>query len=224
MTQHVAYYRVSTARQGLSGLGLEAQQAGVLAFLGEASPLAEFIEVESGRKSDQDRPQLAAALAACRKQKATLIVAKLDRLARDVQLILALVDSGVRVQLVDFPEIPTGATGRFLLTMLAAVAEFERRLISERTKAALSAAKARGCVLGRAGPYNLRRNVEQRQEVASQFAARLRPVLAGFDADGLSQREQTLRLNDLGIEAPRGGRWSRTQLARIRVRLRSDML
>lgn len=155
----VAYYRVSTAKQGRSGLGLDAQRGAVERFMG-GKPTMEFVEVESGKKSDAERPQLAAALTACKKARATLVVAKLDRLARDTRLLLTLVDSGVRVRFVDFPDIPEGAAGRFMLTMLAAVAEFERRLISERTATALAVAKQRGAVLGSAGPSNLRRNVE----------------------------------------------------------------
>lgn len=139
---HIAYYRVSTDRQGQSGLGLEAQQASVAQFLGHA-PSLEFVEVESGRNAD--RPQLALALAEAKRSGATLIVAKLDRLARDVKMILAIVDSGVVVRFIDLPDIDTGtATGRLILTVMASLAEFEARRISERTKDALAAKKARG--------------------------------------------------------------------------------
>lgn len=217
---YISYLRVSTARQGQSGLGLDAQRESVARFLqDDARALAaEFVEIESGGKSEKDRPQLAAALAACRKQKAMLIVAKLNRLARDTKLILALVDSGIKVRFVDFPDTPDGAAGRFMLTMLAAVAEFERRRRSEQTKGSLAAAKARGVKLGEAGPANLRRNVEERQAKAQAFAAKLQPVLNGFKAAGLTQQDQVIQLNALGIAAPRGGLWTRMQLWRVALR------
>ena len=138
----ISYYRVSTDRQGASGLGLEAQQAAVEAFLG-CKPVAEYVEVESGRNAD--RPQLALALAQAKREKVTLIVAKLDRLARDVKMILAIVDSGVSVRFIDLPDVDTTtATGRLILTVMASLAEFEARRISERTRDALAAKKARG--------------------------------------------------------------------------------
>ena len=140
----VAYYRVSTDRQGRSGLGLGAQREAVRSLI-EASggwpPVAEFTETESGRRAD--RPQLAAALAACRVHRAVLVIAKLDRLARNQAFLMALIDSGVGVLFCDLPEIPAGAVGRFMLQQMAAVAELEAGLISERAKAALAAKVAR---------------------------------------------------------------------------------
>lgn len=217
-TKFVAYYRVSTAKQGASGLGLEAQREAVKHFLngGDWELGAEFVEVESGRKSAKDRPELAAALTACKRQKATLIVAKLDRLARDVKLILSLIDSGVQVRFVDFPEIPDGAAGRFMLTMLAAAAEFERRLISERTKAGLAVARARGVKLGNAA--NLRPNFIERQNAANAHAAKLRPMLDSMKARGLSQRAMVAELNSIGVPAPKGGQWGLSQVQRIIAR------
>src|SRR5262249_19254047 len=141
-TAFIAYYRVSTDRQGRSGLGLEAQQAAVRAYLGQAAPIAEFTEVETGKRND--RPELKEALALCRKRKAKLVIAKLDRLSRNLAFIAALMDSGVEFVAVDNPH----AT-RLTLHILAAVAEHERLMIAERTKAALQAAKARGVRLGR---------------------------------------------------------------------------
>jgi DNA invertase Pin-like site-specific DNA recombinase len=146
--QFVAYYRVSTDRQGRSGLGLEAQQAAVRSYLGTATPIAEFTEIETGRRND--RPELDRALALCRKRKARLIIAKLDRLSRNLAFIAALMDSGVEFVAVDNPH----AT-RLTLHILAAVAEHERTMIGERTKAALQAAKARGIRLGRNGADRL---------------------------------------------------------------------
>src|SRR5437763_1334162 len=140
-TKYIAYFRVSTARQGRSGLGLEAQRQAVFTHLGGEKPISEFTEVESGRRTD--RPQLAAALAACRVHKATLVIAKLDRLARNVAFVSNLMDAGVEFEAVDFPQ-----ANRLTIHILAAVAEHEARMISERTRAALAAAKARGRLLG----------------------------------------------------------------------------
>ena len=143
----IAYYRVSTARQGQSGLGLEAQRETVRTFLngGDWRLAAEFTEVESGRKSD--RPELDKALAACRVRGATLVVAKVDRLTRSLSFLMRLLDAGVEVRFCDLPQIE-GPTGRFMLQQLAAVAELEAGMIGDRTRKALSAAKARGVKLG----------------------------------------------------------------------------
>ena len=139
----VSYLRVSTDRQGRSGLGLEAQRQAVTDYLngGNWALVSEFVEVESGKRSD--RPQLAAALAACRKHKAKLVIAKLDRLSRNVAFIASLMDGNVDFVCCDFP-----TANRLTLHILAAVAEHEREAISVRTKAALAAVKARGTKLG----------------------------------------------------------------------------
>src|SRR3954453_15779645 len=139
----VAYYRVSTAKQGASGLGLEAQREAVTDYLngGNWQLAAECVEVESGRRND--RPELAKALAACRRIGATLIIAKLDPLARNVAFVSNLMEAGVEFVAVDFP-----TANRLTIHILAAVAEHEREMISARTKAALAAAKARGTKLG----------------------------------------------------------------------------
>lgn len=139
----VAYYRVSTAQQGSSGLGLEAQRAAVTRHmaLSGGELVGEFQEIESGKRND--RPEIAAALAACRVQRATLIIAKLDRLARNVAFISNLMESGAEFIAADMP-----MANRLTVHVLAAVAEHEREMISQRTKAALAAAKARGVKLG----------------------------------------------------------------------------
>src|SRR6476620_7219757 len=143
----VCYYRVSTGRQGKSGLGLEAQRAAVATYLngGDWSIVAEFTEVEAGKRSD--RPALEQALAAARLHRAALVVSKVDRLTRSVAFLSKLLEAGVDVRFADLPAIE-GATGKFLLQQMAAVAELEAGMISARTKAALAAAKRRGVKLG----------------------------------------------------------------------------
>lgn len=138
----VSYCRVSTVRQGKSGLGLESQRAAILSHIGSAKIAGEFVEVESG-KGGVDRPQLTAALAACKLRGATLVIAKLDRLSRNVAFIAALMDSGVDFVACDFP-----SANRLTLHIMAAVAENERAMISVRTIAALAIAKKRGVILG----------------------------------------------------------------------------
>lgn len=178
----IAYYRVSTDRQGRSGLGLEAQQERVAQLAAErgAQVVAEFVEVESGRKSD--RPQLAAALAEARKRKAVVAVAKLDRLARDAELILRLsreaqVNGMGGFLFCDLPDIDaTTAAGRLILGVMGSVAEFESRRISERTKGALAAAKARGMKLGGVRPNTIKENAAAKAK-AQEEAEKLRGVL-----------------------------------------------
>src|SRR4051812_18144377 len=148
----IAYYRVSTQKQGASGLGLEGQEAAVAAYAASfgGELLRAYVEVESGKRSD--RPELARALADCRRSKATLVIAKLDRLTRNTRFLLALVESRADIVFCDLPQLPPGPEGRFILTMFAAVAELEAGMISRRTKAALAAYKARGGLLGAARP------------------------------------------------------------------------
>lgn len=142
MASFVAYYRVSTARQGYSGLGLDAQRLAVGRFTaGRGELVAEFTEIESGRKAD--RPQLVAAIELTRKHKAILVIAKLDRLARNVAFVSNLMESRIEFIAADMPEAQ-----RVTVHMMAAIAEHERGVISKRTKEALEAAKARGVRLG----------------------------------------------------------------------------
>jgi DNA invertase Pin-like site-specific DNA recombinase len=168
-TGFIAYYRVSTDRQGRSGLGLEAQRAAVGRYLAGIGGIlmAEHTEVETGRRND--RPELAKALAACRKHKARLVIAKLDRLSRNVAFIATMMDAGVEFVACDNPH----AT-RLTLHILAAVAEHEREMISARTKAALQAAKARGVRLGR----NAERLASANRATALDRARQIEPVLA----------------------------------------------
>lgn len=215
--KYIAYYRVSTQKQGQSGLGLEAQQAAVTNYLngGQWELVNEFIEVETGKGADalDRRPQLKAAIEACRKQKATLVIAVLDRLGRNVHFISGLMESGI-----DFISVESPNDSPFMLHVKAAVAEEEGRKISARTKAALQAAKARGVVLGAAGAANLKPNIEQRQQAADEFAGNLKGVIEGMKARGLTQRAMCEELNAVGIPTARGGRWSQIQLQRIIAR------
>ena len=212
--QFVTYLRVSTARQGVSGLGLEAQRQSVMNYLsgGSRAVLAEFVEVETGKGANalEKRPELRKALELCKKSGATLVIAKLDRLARNVHFISGLMESKVQFVACDLPE-----ANQLTLHVMAAFAEHEARRISERTRDALAAAKARGVVLGATGPANLKRHTQQRQDTAKAFNDRLKPVLDGLQSQGLSRRALVARLNDLGIKAPRGGAWSLGQVQRI---------
>lgn len=214
--QYIAYLRVSTQRQGASGLGLEAQRSAVLAHLAgsDKTVIEEFLEVETGKGSNalEKRPQLRLALERCRKTGATLLIAKLDRLARNVHFVSGLIETGVDFVAADMPH-----ANKVMIQMHAVMSEWERDQISERTKAALAAAKARGVVLGATGPANLRRHIEERRAAAEAFHARIRPVLAGLAAQGLSRRQMVSHLNALGIRASRGGAWSYAQLQRALV-------
>lgn len=214
----VTYYRVSTAQQGKSGLGLEAQRAGVTAYLngGTWEVVAEFEEVETGKGSNalEKRPQLRAALAACKRHGATLLIAKLDRLARNVHFVTGLLETGVEFVAADMPQ-----ANKVMIQMHAVMSEWERDQISARTKAALVAAKARGVVLGASGPANLKRNIEERQQAANGFAERLQPVLEALKARGLTQRQMVEALNGANVAAPKGGAWGLSQLQRVIKRL-----
>ena len=211
--KYVAYYRVSTDRQGKSGLGLEAQKAAVEERLngGRWQLVAEFVEVESGKRAS--RPQLDAAIAACKKHKAKLIVAKLDRLSRNVAFLLKLIDAGVEVLFADLPEL-NGAMGKFVLITMANVAELEAGLISERTKAALKAAKARGVRLGRYGAEVL---APKYHEEAIQRAKELAPIIRELRGYSLSQIAG--ELNKRKVTTPRGGRWDHSSVRNILQRL-----
>lgn len=210
----VTYFRVSTQKQGSSGLGLDAQRQTVAQYL-TGSPrtvLAEFVEVETGKGANalDRRPELRAALDLCKKSGATLLIAKLDRLARNVHFVSGLMESKVKFVACDLPE-----ANQLTIHIMAAFAEHEARRISERTRDALAAAKARGVVLGATGPANLKRHTQERQAASSVFSARLMPLLKGFASQGLTRRAMVVQLNSLGIKAPRGGAWSLGQVQRL---------
>jgi DNA invertase Pin-like site-specific DNA recombinase len=201
MADFVAYYRVSTDRQGVSGLGLDAQRESVQRFLGQGQALAAaFTEIESGRR-DTNRPQLHTALGECRKRRATLLIARLDRLARNVAFIANLMESGVDFVAVDMP-----TANRLTIHILAAVAEHERETISARTKAALAQAKARGKRLGSPRPLEALKlaNAAKATEQPSQH---IRDLVSGWRAQGMGLRKMARELNRLNIRTPRGCQW-----------------
>jgi DNA invertase Pin-like site-specific DNA recombinase len=197
MRPAIGYIRVSTVKQGRSGLGLEAQQEALRRFA-EAEGFAfveTFTEIESGKRGDDHRPMLAAALERARKEKVPVIVAKLDRLSRDVHYI-----AGLMKHRVPFIVAELGAdTDPFLLHIYAALAGKERKLISDRTSAAMKAAKARGVAIG--GLRDKGRDLEREAKERAQGLAR---VFAGLS--GLSARKAAERLNAEGVSTPEGGK------------------
>lgn len=221
----IAYYRVSTTRQGESGYGMEAQKVAVTALLQRLGHelVGEHIEVESGRKSD--RPQLTAALTEARKRGALLVVAKLDRLARDVELISALVKEAERngfggLLFADFPDVdPTTPEGELFIHQMAAFAQFEARRISQRTKAGLAVAKSRGVMLGGARGGQRVAN-EARQQQAIEAAERLRGILEPMAVSGASLPAMASALEAAGVKTTTGkNTWAPMQVKRALNRL-----
>ncbi len=216
--RYIAYFRVSTQRQGRSGLGLEAQRRAVWDYLGGNgwTVIEEFTEVESGKRDD--RPELAKALAACRLHGATLVIARIDRLSRDAAFLLGLQKAEVPFVAADMPE-----ANEMVVGIMAVVAQAERKMISHRTKAALAAARARGVKLGRPGNFTpegrllgSRRGNEARSAKAAARARDLAPVIDEMHADGTtSLHGMAAVLNDTGVPAPRGGRWQASQVRRV---------
>jgi DNA invertase Pin-like site-specific DNA recombinase len=237
----VCYYRVSTARQGRSGLGIESQRQAVANYLngGDWQIVAEHTEVESGKRSD--RPALDQALADARLYRASLVVSKVDRLTRSVSFLARLLDAGVEVRFADLPQIE-GATGRFMLQQMVAVAELEAGMISKRTKDALAAAKRRGKKLGGRRRKIVGHDAKGRpvygpvvhgstkarasalaalQQRANDRAADIAPTIRKLQAAGAtSLRGIAAGLNDQNIPTARGnGKWSATQVARALERI-----
>lgn len=215
----VTYLRVSTDRQGKSGLGLEAQRAAVLDHVaGKGQIAAEYVEIESGKRNE--RPQLARAMAEAKRIGAVLLIAKLDRLARNVAFIANLLEAGVEIAAADMPE-----ANRFLLHVMAAVAEHEAQAISDRTRAALAAAKARGVALGWAMPERKeeqrrasRKGAAKNAENACMHAANVLPIIRQIAAGGASLRKIADELNDRGIKTARGGLWYAATVRNIMAR------
>jgi DNA invertase Pin-like site-specific DNA recombinase len=221
MPKIVAYHRVSTAKQGASGLGLEAQQAAVEAYAKTTSGriVGAYTEVESGKRAD--RPELAKAIAHARRAGATLVIAKLDRLSRSVHFISGLMESGVKFVVAESPN-----DDAFVLHVKAAMAEEERRKIGERTKAALAAYKARGGVLGSARPgahrltggateLSVRRAGETAKRLADEAYEEIGEKMAELRAGGMSLAEIAANLNAAGDTTRRGKPWNKVQVSRV---------
>lgn len=221
----IPYYRVSTVKQGKSGLGLEGQEAAVSAFVAQrgCNVLATYQEVESGKRAD--RPQLAKALAHAKRSKATLVVAKLDRLARNVAFLSRLMESGV-----DFIAIDLEHANRLTIHILSAVAEGEAKAISDRTKAALQAAKVRGMKLGSARPGHwdgredarldgLAKAREESKKIRTQAAdeayADLLPEMQRLRGEDKTLQQIADALNELGHTTRRGKPWNAVQVMRV---------
>lgn len=226
MTPHtgkfIAYYRVSTDKQGISGLGLAAQRDLVNTFLngGKWSIIGEFTEIESGtRKKLKDRPSLQAALDLCKKQKATLVVAKLDRLARDVQFIATLLNGKVNFVCADMPE-----ANRTFMQMMSVMAEHEARVISERTTQALAALKRKGVKLGSPHPeIGSVAGIKVIVQKADDYASRIEPILNDITkkTGATTLRDIATALTARGIQTPRGNTtWNPSQVSNLLRRMR----
>lgn len=214
MTKAVAYLRVSTDKQGRSGLGLEAQREAVARYVAAngVDLIGEHIEVETGKGANalSKRPELVAALATAKREKAGLIIAKLDRLARNVHFISGLMETGVEFAVADMPN-----ADRFQLHLFAALAEKEAEVISQRTKAALAAAKDRGTELGKHGKVLAARNQAEAMDRLEPIAA----DLLALKAEGLSVRKMVEALNTRAIPSPAGGKWHPASLHKALARL-----
>lgn len=222
MKKYVSYVRVSTQKQGDSGLGLEAQTQAVLQHVSQnnGKVLASYIEVESGKNNS--RPELAKALLHAKRSKAILIVAKLDRLARKASFLLKLIESGADVIFADMPNIPEGPTGKLIITHMASIAEWEAGIISQRTKAAMAVLKARGVKLGSHRPGHWdgkehlrlaglklanKQSIVKRQEISAQRHAELCPEIIAMRNEGLTLQAISDRLNAEEKWTPTGKKW-----------------
>ena len=212
MKNYIAYLRVSTSKQGIDGLGIAAQENAIKAYNGNV--IAQYVEVESGKKSD--RPELAKALQHCKLTGSTLIVAKLDRLARNVHFISSLMESGVEFVACDMPY-----ANKLTVHILAAVAEDERERISQRTKAALAAAKVKGIKLGNPNltpegrGIGTERGIRSIKEKAAQDALRVFPTIQALQGRGLSLRGVAAELNAMSVKTPRGNLWTATAVKNV---------
>jgi DNA invertase Pin-like site-specific DNA recombinase len=211
MSRYVSYLRVSTQRQGQSGLGIEAQRAAVDQYIRSVSGslIEENVEIESG--SIRSRPVLLKSIALAKQEKAVLVIAKLDRLARNVAFVSALMEAGVEFVAVDFP-----AANKLLIHIMAAVAEHERMMISDRTKAALAAAKARGVRLG----VNGSRLAERHKADAAIFSERMRQPIAEAMWNGADTLATiAAQLNAAGHHTREGRTWGTGSVHRVMSRL-----
>lgn len=217
--KYVIYYRVSTTKQGVSGLGLEAQKQQVENYLqskNDVVVLNEYVEIDSGKKAN--RIELAKAVAEAKKNKAVLLVAKLDRVARNVKFFLELLDQ-INIEFADLPNLSTGTSDtRLMLTQLSAFAEWEASKISERTKSALLAKKQRGEPMGVMGKENIKATNGKRKELANEFAKSIAPILNGL-RNTMSQRQLVTYLNQQGIKSPTGKEWVLCSLQNVLKRI-----
>ncbi|TPJ59960.1 recombinase family protein [Mesorhizobium sp. B2-6-1] len=227
MNKYVTYRRVSTAEQGHSGLGLDAQERDIRLFLDNYSEvpfdvIGEFVEVQTGK--DDDRPELAKALDLVRKTGAELLVAKLDRLSRKVSFIASLMDDKkVKLRVASMPD-----ADKFQLHIYAALAEQERDFISKRTKDALAAAKAKGKRLGgrrvkKDGTFALDNRIAGLKAVADADAARVIDFIRPLRAANQTLREIAAALHKAGIQTPRGGQWTAKQVSRTLERMQTNV-
>ena len=223
----VAYFRVSTTKQAKSGLGLDAQRATVGEFINGGNLVAEFTEIESGKKND--RPELEAALKLAKQEKATLVVAKLDRLGRNLYFVASLMEANIDFICCDMPE-----ANKLTIHLLAAMAEYERELISERTTKALASVRrtlkrdgtkvsASGNIITRLGSpspeIGSRAGVKARRKQANTFAAKIQPIIADLEKRGYETlRDIAKGLNDMGIESATGGEWHPSSVSNVRSR------
>ena len=217
--KYVIYYRVSTTKQGVSGLGLEAQKQQVENYLqskNDVVVLNEYVEIDSGKKAN--RIELAKAVAEATKNKAVLLVAKLDRMARNVKFFLELLDQ-INIEFADLPNLKIGTSDtRLMLTQLSAFAEWEASKISERTKQALQAKKQRGELMGVMGEKNIKATNGKRKELANEFAKSIAPILNGL-RNTMSQRQLVTYLNQQGIKSPTGKEWVLCSLQNVLKRI-----
>ena len=211
--QFVLYRRVSTSTQGSSGLGLDAQLESIQGFLSgipAAQVIQEFVEVESG-KEDQNRPELSAAMDCARKTGATILVSKLCRLSRDLEFIARLMkDSRVRFRVASMPD-----ADEFSLSIWACMVQQERRLISERTKDAISAARKKGVQWGTAGKKNIKKCNDARIEQADAFAEKLASIVTPMRENGMTYQSIANRLNQMDIKTARGSIFNPIQVKRV---------
>lgn len=204
--KYIAYYRVSTQMQGRSGLGLEAQKSEVIRFTANHELVAEYIEIESGRKND--RPQLNQALNHCIESGATLVIAKLDRLSRNVAFIEALKSKGVKFICCDMPE-----ANEFIIGVMAQLAQYERKLISDRTKAALNAYKQRGGKLGGSSPDHCKAMREARKPI--KYDDNILYIIENERSKNISFAQIAQKLNELGHKTNRNKPHTATSVFRI---------
>lgn len=217
--KYISYLRVSTQKQGTSGLGLQAQREIIKTYLKDTQPTAEFIEVESGRKTDTGRPQLHKALEQCRNEQCTLIVAKLDRLARNVAFLSALLDSNVEIVFCDFP-----MANKMVLQIVGAISQYEAELISTRTRQALQAKKAQGAHLGNPSSLAAYRGEAIKASTAKRTAKahandnnrRAKAMIRALQDSGLTTRQIADQLNATGFKTSQGGQFYSATVSRIK--------